>query len=346
MPPCGGHSPPTACKHAVSGTISLPSQGFFSPFPHGTSSLSVAREYLVLPDGPGGFKQGFSCPALLRSHWKEDCIFTYAAVTLYGRPFQTVRLTLSYPPFNQANLPFVTEGPLDYCGPATPSSPFESPGLDFSAFARHYLRNHCCFLFLRVLRWFTSPSSLVHPMNSDIRSECSHSLGFPIRKSPDHSLVAASRGLSQLLASFIAFLRQGIHTHALSSLTIKSTSHTTRRYFHLRLHTCVSATGFLQYPTFVETRGTGCLCLYARQIFNCQRSICPEEFRRQRTFAYPLTSGFFVMMVGLGGLEPPTSSLSGMRSSQLSYRPSERHGTPLTSGPPLVELVGIEPATS
>ena len=27
-------------------------------------------------------------------------------------------------------------------------------------------------------------------------------------------------------------------------------------------------------------------------------------------------------MVGLGGLEPPTSSLSGMRSSQLSYRPS------------------------
>jgi hypothetical protein len=29
-------------------------------------------------------------------------------------------------------------------------------------------------------------------------------------------------------------------------------------------------------------------------------------------------------MVGLGGLEPPTSSLSGMRSSQLSYRPSLR----------------------
>ena len=54
-----------------------------------------------MPDGPGGFKQGFSCPALLRSHWKEDCIFTYAAVTLFGRPFQTVRLTLSYPSFNQ-----------------------------------------------------------------------------------------------------------------------------------------------------------------------------------------------------------------------------------------------------
>ena len=62
--PLARHSPPTACKRVVSGTISLPSQGFFSPFPHGTSSLSVASEYLALPDGPGGFKQGFSCPAL------------------------------------------------------------------------------------------------------------------------------------------------------------------------------------------------------------------------------------------------------------------------------------------
>ena len=51
----------------VSGTISLPSLGCFSPFPHGTSTLSVSREYLALPDGPGGFAQDYSCPALLRS---------------------------------------------------------------------------------------------------------------------------------------------------------------------------------------------------------------------------------------------------------------------------------------
>ena len=36
-------SPSTACKLTVSGSISLPSQGYFSPFPHGTCSLSVAR---------------------------------------------------------------------------------------------------------------------------------------------------------------------------------------------------------------------------------------------------------------------------------------------------------------
>ena len=42
-----------------------PLPGFFSPFPHGTSSLSVNDEYLALEDGPPIFRQGFSCPALL-----------------------------------------------------------------------------------------------------------------------------------------------------------------------------------------------------------------------------------------------------------------------------------------
>ena len=38
-----------------------------------------------------------------------------------------------------------------------------APGLASSAFARHYSRNHQCFLFLRVLRCFTSPRSLPTP---------------------------------------------------------------------------------------------------------------------------------------------------------------------------------------
>ncbi len=57
---------PTACKRTVSGSISLFYSKYFSPFPHGTGSLSVSGEYLALPDGPGKFKQDFSCPALLR----------------------------------------------------------------------------------------------------------------------------------------------------------------------------------------------------------------------------------------------------------------------------------------
>ena len=50
----------------VSGSFSLPCSGFFSPFPHGTGSLSVSQEYLALADGPARFTQGFTCPALLR----------------------------------------------------------------------------------------------------------------------------------------------------------------------------------------------------------------------------------------------------------------------------------------
>src|SRR5450830_638936 len=42
-----------------------PLPGFFSPFPHGTGSLSVDYEYLALEDGPPMFRQDFSCPALL-----------------------------------------------------------------------------------------------------------------------------------------------------------------------------------------------------------------------------------------------------------------------------------------
>src|SRR5207237_3989319 len=63
--------PPTACKHTVSGTISLPSPGFFSPFPHGTSSLSVASECLALEDGPPSFPRDCTCPAVLGNCSRE-----------------------------------------------------------------------------------------------------------------------------------------------------------------------------------------------------------------------------------------------------------------------------------
>ena len=42
-----------------------PLPGFFSPFPHGTGSLSVDDKYLALEDGPPIFGQDSTCPALL-----------------------------------------------------------------------------------------------------------------------------------------------------------------------------------------------------------------------------------------------------------------------------------------
>ena len=56
---------PTVWRHMISGSISLPLWGFFSPFPHGTSSLSVTDEYLALEGGPPGFSRRFTCADLL-----------------------------------------------------------------------------------------------------------------------------------------------------------------------------------------------------------------------------------------------------------------------------------------
>src|SRR5260370_20881191 len=65
-----------------------PLPGFFSPFPHGTDSLSVITEYLALEDGPPSFRQGFSCPALLTNNSLSPLHFTYGTITLYGAAFQ------------------------------------------------------------------------------------------------------------------------------------------------------------------------------------------------------------------------------------------------------------------
>src|SRR5215468_10069930 len=56
---------PTACRLPISGSVSLPLSGCFSPFPHGTCSLSVVEEYLGLEGGPPMFRQDCTCPALL-----------------------------------------------------------------------------------------------------------------------------------------------------------------------------------------------------------------------------------------------------------------------------------------
>lgn len=78
---------PTACKHMVSNSISLPFSGFFSPFPHGTSPLSVIREYLGLEGGPPLFKQDSACLALLASLRKSK---EHRTITFYGLFFQTI----------------------------------------------------------------------------------------------------------------------------------------------------------------------------------------------------------------------------------------------------------------
>ena len=65
-----------------------PLQGFFSPFPHGTGTLSVSTEYLALEDGPPGFKRGFPCPVLLTNSSARSIALIYGTFTLCGAAFQ------------------------------------------------------------------------------------------------------------------------------------------------------------------------------------------------------------------------------------------------------------------
>ena len=60
------HSPPTACRHVVSGSLSSPGRGSSHLSLALLGSLSVAREYLALRDGPRRFRPAFTCRALLR----------------------------------------------------------------------------------------------------------------------------------------------------------------------------------------------------------------------------------------------------------------------------------------
>ena len=87
-------------------------------------------------------------------------------------------------------------------------------GLACSDFARHYSRNHCCFLFLWVLRCFTSPRSLYPPYI--FRRESSGRTSTPDGVSPfGHPRIkarlSAPRGLSQIATSFFGSRCQGIH---------------------------------------------------------------------------------------------------------------------------------------
>src|SRR5438874_10483278 len=63
--PCG-YSPPTACRHVVSGSLSSPCRGSSHLSLALLGSLSVAREYLALGDGPPRFRLASTCRVLLR----------------------------------------------------------------------------------------------------------------------------------------------------------------------------------------------------------------------------------------------------------------------------------------
>ena len=74
--------------------------------------------------------------------------------------------------------------------------PQDNPGLGSCAFARHYLRNRCYFLFLRVLRCFSSPGSPLTQARCRNRFRRVSPFGHP-RVTGYLPLTAAFRSLSR-----------------------------------------------------------------------------------------------------------------------------------------------------
>ena len=168
-------------------------------------------------------------------------------------------------------------------------------GLGSFPFARHYSGNHSYFLFLRLLRCFSSARSrsVRHVFNMS---------GFPIRKSPDQVSFADPRCLSQLITSFFASESLGIPR--VPFLT----------FFSLYPF---AVQGCFLYIVMPLLRNTTSLLLSSLVFF---LPIC------QRTFSSPLISpvrfsnvGFHPeMSVENNGFEPLTPCVQGRCSSQLS----------------------------
>jgi hypothetical protein len=140
----------------------------------------------------------------------------YRTITFYGPSFQTILLCLTFVTSRlhcntarQDPLPCVRNG----------YSLLRAHSLGYFPFVRHYSGNRYCFLFLGVLRWFTSPGVAPYTYVFSIGCRGIAAAGFPIRKSPDQSLLAAPRSLSQLRHVLHRLLTPRHPPEALSSLT-------------------------------------------------------------------------------------------------------------------------------
>ena len=172
-----------------------------------------------------------------------------------------------------------------------------------------------------------------------------HHRGFPIRKSTDRCLFTAPRGLSQLVTSFFGSWCQGIHLMLFVTWTYCSPIlRWVSQYLFTDLVACFFTTLWWQNCSFLPFFLERPISIF----FYCFLNICSFAlFGFQWSFAFTLTllylsatfhvfacetksfrlrmkldrQSLLCRVVGLDGLEPSTSRLSGARSNHLSYRP-------------------------
>src|SRR5260370_18050910 len=121
----------------------------------------------------------------------------YSGTGFESRSFSLTRLSRSMAPLPRGLQ--LTTGLVTLLLPALQPPLARNPsGLGCCDFARHYSRNRGFFLFLQVLRWFTSLSSLLPDYVFIWPYPGFTAVGFPIPTSPRQSLLPARRRLSPL----------------------------------------------------------------------------------------------------------------------------------------------------
>jgi hypothetical protein len=120
-------------------------------------------------------------PCYSGTHPKRQRSFVYRTLTVYGRPSQAVQLPHCFITL-RGNGSFLKVVPQPRTRNTCRLS--HAHGLASSPFAHHYSGNHCCFLFLRVLRCFTSPRSHQPPYTFRRRRHPITSARFPHSEIP------------------------------------------------------------------------------------------------------------------------------------------------------------------
>ena len=121
--------------------------GVLFTFPSQYYALSVTKEYLALGGGPPDFPQGSTCLAVL---WIPLAGYRFLIQDFHP-------LWSDFPDCSDNESPHISWSVTPEC---------THSGLGSSDFARRYFRNRCFFLFLRLLRCFSSPGSRRMAMDS------------------------------------------------------------------------------------------------------------------------------------------------------------------------------------
>ena len=151
---------------------------------------------------------------------------TYSGYRPPSQSFAYGPLTLSRVAFQLSSTrllgAFRGPSPRAYCYTRFGLFRFRSPLLSESLFY---------FLFLRVIRWFSSPGSPRMTMDSSYDTMTLLMVSFLIRTSAGRSSFAAHRSFSQLVTSFFGAMYQGILLYALCSLFFLDLSPCFRKVF-------------------------------------------------------------------------------------------------------------------